>query len=101
MIIGPACCAAVLVDVAVSLVNPPDVEEKQVRIDRSKSAFDTGALGWSGDAAEAEGDSHTKLRLQTLYFKPPYVSVAAPEPLTQKDVKKKKFQFNRQTWVII
>lgn len=45
VIVGPACCAAALVDVAVSLVKPPDVEEKQVRIDRSKSAFDTGALG--------------------------------------------------------
>lgn len=38
-------CAAALVDVAVSLVKPPDLEKKQVHIDRSKRAFDTGALG--------------------------------------------------------
>lgn len=93
MIVGPACCAAALVDVAVSLVKPPDVEEKQVRIDRSKSAFDTGALGSSWGAAEAEGGSCMILQLQMLYFKPPYVSAAGPEPLTQKDVK--IFQFSR------
>lgn len=33
------------------------------------------------------------LQLQMLYFKPPYVSAAGPEPLTQKDVK--IFQFSR------
>lgn len=38
VIVGPACCAAALVDVAVSLVKPPDLEKKQVHID-------TGALG--------------------------------------------------------
>lgn len=33
-----------------------------------------------------------KIQLQ-MYFQPPYVSAAGPEPLTQKDVK--IFQFSR------